>query len=118
MKIILLISTLFFSITSFTQIQTDKVAHFGVGYITGVASSSIILTHTKGKNEWFKSVGIGIGTGIVIGTGKELYDEWKYNGFDFKDLGVTVLGSALGSVSIKITITQYKKRYLYEYSNK
>ena len=94
------------------QIQTDKVAHFGVGYVTGAVSSSIVLINSNGKNEWFKSLAVGFGSGLIIGTGKELYDQWKYGGFNWVDLGATVLGSTLGSVTIKISINRYEKKHL------
>ena len=38
----------------------------------------------------------GIVTGIialvVAAVGKEIYDQWKYKGFDYKDLIATLLG--------------------------
>lgn len=92
------------------QVQTDKVAHFGTGYVAGSVSNSIVLINSNGKHEWWKSVGVGIGSGLIIGTGKELYDQWKYGGFDWVDLGSTVLGSTLGSVTIKISINSYLRK--------
>lgn len=103
----LLFMALMFASTCNSQIQTDKVAHFGVGYVAGSLTSSITLINSNGKNEWWKSIGVGIGSGLILGVGKEMYDQHKYGGFDWKDLGCTVLGSALGSVTVKLTINRY-----------
>lgn len=92
--------------------QTDKVAHFGVGYIVGATSNAIVLTNSNGKNEWIKSVSVGLLSGALIGTAKEIYDYKDYGLFDWKDLGATVLGSTLGSVTIKLSINRYEKKHL------
>lgn len=91
---------------------TDKVAHFGVGYVSGSLTSSIVLTHSNGKNEWLKSIAFGTLSGAILGTAKEVYDFKDYGRFDWNDLGATVLGSTLGSVTIKISINQYEKKHL------
>lgn len=96
----------------FSQVKTDKVSHFGVGYATGALSSAIVLNNSNGKNEWFKSLAVGFGSSALIGCGKEVYDYLDYGVFDFKDLGATVLGGVLGSVTIKITIKTYEKKHL------
>lgn len=110
MKKITFIALLFAS-SSFAQIPTDKVAHFGIGYATGSLTSSIALINSNRKNEWWKAIGVGVGSGLAVGLGKELYDQHKYSGFDWKDLGCTVLGSALGSVTIKLTINRYNEKH-------
>jgi Co/Zn/Cd efflux system component len=92
--------------------QTDKVAHFGVGFIAGSASSSLALTNSNGRHEWAKSVSVGFGVSALIGTGKELYDWADYGVFNWADLGATVLGGALGGVSVKIAINRYEKKHL------
>ena len=109
MKKITFIALLFAS-TCNAQIPTDKVAHFGVGYVVGATTSSITLINSKGKHEWWKSIGVGLGSGLAVGLGKELYDQHKYGGFDWKDLGCTILGSALGSVTVKLTINRYNEK--------
>ena len=81
---------LLFASSSYAQIQTDKVAHFGIGYVVGTTTSSISLINSKCKHEWLKSIGVVVGSGLTIGIGKELYDQHKYGGFDWKDLGCTV----------------------------
>ena len=91
---------------------TDKVAHFGVGYIAGSISSGITLINSNGKNEWLKAISVGTASGIILGTAKEVYD-YKNNGpFDWKDLGATVLGSTLGSITVKISINRYERKHL------
>lgn len=84
--------------------QTDKVAHFGVGYITGATTSATVLRFSNGKNKTLKTLSFGIASGLIVGTGKELYDLKSYGVFNWKDLGATVIGSALGSVTVRISI--------------
>jgi hypothetical protein len=93
-----LILFLLISFNSNSQ-QVDKVAHFGVGYVLGATSSAL-----TNKQKPIVNISIGIGTGLIIGTAKELYDKSKGGQFNYKDLGATVLGSALGTITIRYTI--------------
>jgi len=79
--------------------QVDKVAHFGVGYVLGATSSAV-----TNKQKPIINISIGVGTGLIIGTAKELYDYRVKGQFNYKDLGATVLGSALGTITIRYTI--------------
>jgi len=79
--------------------QVDKVAHFGVGYVIGATSSAL-----TNKQKPIVNISIGFGAGLVVGTAKELYDKSKGGQFNYKDLGATVLGSALGTITIRYTI--------------
>ena len=79
--------------------QVDKVAHFGVGYVASATTSALMSKQTPWKN-----IAIGIGSSVVLGTAKELYDYNKKGVFNYKDLGATVLGGVLGSVTIRWTI--------------
>lgn len=79
--------------------QVDKVAHFGVGYVIGETSSAL-----TNKQKPIVNISIGIGTGLIVGTAKEIYDKSKGGQFNYKDLGATVLGSALGTITIRYTI--------------
>jgi len=90
-----------FLLISFNAIsqQVDKVAHFGVGYFLGATSSAL-----TSKQKPIVNISIGIGTGLIIGTAKELYDYRVKGTFNYKDLGATVLGSALGTITIRYTI--------------
>jgi hypothetical protein len=96
MKTIILF--LLISFNSISQ-QVDKVAHFGVGYVLGATSSAL-----TNKQKPIVNISIGVGTGLIIGTAKELYDKSKGGQFNYKDLGATVLGSALGTITIRYTI--------------
>ena len=62
------------------MLQIDKILHFIMGWLIVL---SIITIY-------------GIVTGIialvVAAVGKEIYDQWKYKGFDYKDLIATLLG--------------------------
>lgn len=105
MKALVLIALLITS-TSQAQIQTDKVAHFGVGYVSGAIAAGITKPT---KLTWFKSIALGFGTSAVLGVGKEFYDQSKGKEFSYKDIGATVMGGVLGSVSIKIVIFKTNK---------
>lgn len=103
-----LIFALLLSTTVSAQIQTDKVAHFGAGYVSGVIATGL----TKpSKLTWFKSVGISLGVSTAIGVGKECYDLSKGKEFSFKDAGVTIIGGILGGVSVKIVIFKTNKHH-------
>ncbi len=93
-----LIIFLFLSISCKAQ-QVDKVAHFGVGYVLGATSSAI-----TNKQKPIVNISIGVGTGLVVGTAKELYDKSKGGQFNYKDLGATVFGSVVGVITIRYTI--------------
>ncbi len=102
-------------ILSFANIahsQVDKVAHFGVGYISGALTSGVTLVNSNGKNEWIKSISFGAAVGTAIGLGKEIYDYKDYGLFDWGDLGATVLGAVAGSVHVTFTINRYEKKHL------
>jgi hypothetical protein len=93
-----LIIFLFLSLSCKGQ-QVDKVAHFGVGYITSATTSAL-----ANKQSPWKSITIGIGSAFAVGTVKELYDCSKGGKFNFKDLGWTTFGGGLGAVTIRFTI--------------
>jgi hypothetical protein len=88
-KYLLLLPLLSFS-------QTDKEFHFYAGAIT----SSITYSLVKEKKGafWY-----AVGSGVLIGTAKELYDINK-SGFDKKDLAATILGGIAASITIKIIL--------------
>lgn len=98
MKKILLILLLLIAFNSYSQ-KVDKVAHFGVGYVIGATTSALTSKQTP-----LVCISIGVCSGFVVGTAKEIYDYLDYGKFNFKDLGATVLGSGLGSVTIRIAI--------------
>ena len=62
------------------MLQIDKILHFIMGWLIVLSIIPIygILT--------------GIIALVVAAVGKEIYDQWKYKGFDYKDLIATLLG--------------------------
>ena len=92
--------------------QTDKVAHFGVGFVVGSASASIALNNSNGRAEWLKSVSVGFAAGAVLGAAKELYDWCDYGVFNWQDLGATAAGGGFGGISVKIYINRYERKHL------
>ena len=91
-----------FSLISFNanSQQVDKVAHFGVGYIATSTTSALLS-----KQSPFVNITVSLGTAVVIGTAKELYDlKVKKTAFNSKDLFWTVMGGASGIVTIRYTI--------------
>lgn len=109
MKILIFFILLTF--TGYSQIETDKVAHFGCGFIASAGTTSFVLNHGNGKNEWFKSVGVGFSTSFILGVGKEFYDLHDYGVFNWKDVMWTTFGG-VGGVSVKFSINRYEKKHL------
>ena len=93
MKKLVLVSALLLSISLNAQtIQKDKQKHFIAGVVSGFVGSKI----TK-----HKFLGALVSS-IIVGVGKEVYDEIKYKGFDNKDILATALGGLTVGVTIKI----------------
>ncbi len=68
MKKTLTLIALAFALNSTAQLKTDKVAHFGIGYVTGALTTSATLIYSNGKHEWLKSLSVGIASGVIVGT--------------------------------------------------
>jgi hypothetical protein len=96
--------TLFFTILPlFAMSQPiDKMLHFGAGYIIGSATSAITYDFKINNH-----IEIGIGAATLAGLGKELYDQYKYKGFDPIDFIVTAQGGVCGSLTIKIALNRH-----------
>jgi len=73
----------------FSQIQKDKVYHFGAGVISEEIGSRF-------------DIKIPVASSFVIGFGKEVYDYIDYGRFDTKDLAATVLGGVAYTITIKL----------------
>jgi uncharacterized protein YfiM (DUF2279 family) len=112
MKRLILILFLAFSLNANSQIKTDKVAHFGVGFISGAAATSITLNNSNGRHEWIKSISVGLLTGFVLGVGKEFYDLKDYGVFNWGDAMYTTVGGGVGGVSLKFSINRYERKHL------
>lgn len=94
----LLLIAVMFPIIGFAQ--TDKVAHFGVGYAVSATTTAICQRY-----EVKHPVLIGISVSTLIGIGKEIYDAQSNKGVsDWKDAGSTIIGGILGSVTVRISI--------------
>lgn len=86
------------------QIQEDKIKHFGVGAIVGTGAYFVTYKYTESKT---KSTIACIGSSVLIGLAKELYDSRKGGtGFNNADLLVT----GLGGISAGITINIFKHK--------
>lgn len=59
-------------------IPHDKANHFIYGFVIFILSNLFLI-------EW-----VSLGIVFIFALGKELYDEWKYGGFDFVDLIYTL----------------------------
>ena len=80
------------------SLHQDKQLHVGYTYIISSATTSYVLKKTGNKK---KAVFIGIGTGMAIGIGKEIYD--ARNGSAEKgDLIADLIGSTFGSIVVTI----------------
>lgn len=65
------------------MLQVDKILHFIMGWLIAL---SIIPIH---------GILAGIIALVVAAVGKEVYDQYKYKGFDYKDLIATLLGGVV-----------------------
>ena len=59
-------------------IPNDKANHFIYGFVIFVLSNIVL-------NEWFSLAVV-----CLFAFGKEIYDEWKYGGFDIYDAIYTI----------------------------
>ena len=82
----------------------DKVMHFSSCYVIS-STSTVFLSHKYTKNE---AAWIGFGIGATVGISKEIYD-MKYGHSDENDLYADILGAALGSIVIRISLNKRKK---------
>ena len=86
------------SLNEVLSLHQDKQLHVGYTYIISSATTSYVLKKTGNKR---KAIFIGIGTGMAIGIGKEIYD--ARNGSAEKgDLIADLVGSTLGSIVVTI----------------
>jgi len=100
MKKLLLSFLISFSVNAQSFIPFDKQLHIGGTYIIASSVSAYTLRRTQNKR---KSILIGIGAGMIVGLGKEIYDI-KHGSPEMNDLLADLLGSALGAVVITIPI--------------
>lgn len=85
--------------TQYIEDNPDKVNHFSCGFLIGVTANALTEEITTSKTLGLIS---GVAFGILAGHLKETYDK-NHGGFYSKpDLKATILGTVLGSVSIRI----------------
>ena len=70
-------------IADWLGIPMDKVLHFAAGFTIALIGALI----------WDNEIGFALA--ILAGISKEIYDQFKYGGFDWKDLLVTILGGLI-----------------------
>lgn len=86
------------------QIQADKIKHFGAGAVVGAGAYYLTYKYTESKNKAFLA---SIGSSMLVGLAKELYDSRKGGtGFNSADL----LATGAGGFTIGITINIFKHR--------
>ncbi len=85
----------------------DKYRHFFAGYLVGASASGVYSLYIRDKDvkhPVLKSILVGIGSSLVVGMGKELYDKVSGKGTpDLNDAWATGLGGIGGSVTINIS---------------
>lgn len=91
------------------QIEKDKVAHFGLGVLSGGAGAFIASELTQGNRFW--TVTGSITASLLAGLAKEAMDERNSNSWDNADLGATVLGGITVGVTIELISKKDGKRY-------
>ena len=92
------------------QLKDDELHYLaGVNISSAVGNAYFLVKPYKP----FKACLVGFVAGSVAGLGKELYDSRKGgSGFDAEDLKVTIWGSLVGSVTLRVGIHEFygKKR--------
>ncbi len=91
------------------QIENDKIAHFGVGALSGAAGAFVASEITEGNRFW--TVTGSIATSLLAGLAKEAIDQQSSNSWDNADLGATVLGGVTVGVTIELLSKKDGKKY-------
>ncbi len=80
--------------------QKDKQLHMATSFVLHTAFKNIYKNSGFSEKE---ATIYSIGSSLLVGLGKEIYDEIDYGGFSTKDLGADLLGTILSEfASIKI----------------
>ncbi len=79
--------------------QEDKQAHIIVSIFSGAIGNLLAVKNGANKEQAFW---IGLGTALVIGLGKELYDEHSYGGISMPDMVADGIGGVIGTGSITL----------------
>jgi len=89
------------SINVNAQIKQDKVNHFIAGNLISSNASLITYKITDNKKKAFL---VGLGTGVIAGAAKELYDSTGRGTCDFTDFAWTCIGASVSSIVFTITL--------------
>jgi len=94
--------------------QTDKVAHFGVGFASAAITTSLFQRYDVKYAFWY-----GILTSTLLGVGKEIYDKKSGKGNpEVYDALATIGGGVLGAFTVHISIPiKYKQKSQLQKSN-
>jgi uncharacterized protein YfiM (DUF2279 family) len=87
---------LFFVSTSLFGFAEDKTKHFQACMIISYTGETLL--HKSEKKPHMKTVLYATGISMLVGLGKELYDENDYGGFSKKDLMADALGAFSGAL--------------------
>ena len=83
------------------QIQNDDLIHIGGSYAISSMTAAMVYNRTKNKK---KALISGLVVSLVLGVGKEVYDNRLGSKDTCTDLISNTIGSTLGLVTIKIAI--------------
>jgi uncharacterized protein YfiM (DUF2279 family) len=90
----------------YAQLEQDKAKHFVAGSLSGAIGADIADRFSGGNRYW--RIAGAVTSSVLAGLAKEAYDEYKYGGWDNRDLAATVLGGV--SIGITIDIFSEKKQ--------
>lgn len=102
MKKIAVILLLLISIQGFTQkIPYDKQLHLIAGATISAGTYAVVHYNTGNKTT---ATLASIGVTAFAGLSKELYDQYSYGGFDWRDFEATMAGSIPVIITLNLTI--------------
>lgn len=89
-------------------ISTDDKLHFGAGAVFSGATYTVVYSITKDKK---KAFWYSLGTSVLAGFAKEVYDSSKENNrFDTGELVATSLGGFTASFTINLFVGNKKNK--------
>ena len=91
------------------QIESDKLAHFGVGVFSGAVGALVVSELTERNRFW--TITGSIASSLLAGLAKEALDERNSGSWDNADLGATVLGGVTVGITIELVSKKDGKRY-------
>ncbi len=95
-----------YSLHAHSQV-VDDLLHFGGGALVGTAGS-FMASGLSVESPWGR-ISCAVGASLVAGLLKEVVDEYRYNGWNNKELAFTVLGGLTAGVTIELWKSRKKK---------